>query len=79
VNLEAIFGKILKSARIKKNLSQEELAFQSDLDRTYISMLERGIHQPTLETIFKLSSALKISPSSLVKLVESEFNTLDKK
>jgi transcriptional regulator with XRE-family HTH domain len=73
LNLEAIFGKVLKSIRIKKKISQEELAFQSDLDRTYISMLERGIHQPTLETIFKLSFALKISPSSLMKLVENEY------
>lgn len=73
MKLETIFGKVLRSARIKKSISQEELAFESDLDRTYISMLERGIHQPTLETIFKLSFALKVAPSSLVKLVEIEY------
>ncbi|MFC5530431.1 helix-turn-helix domain-containing protein [Cohnella yongneupensis] len=54
-------------------MSQEELAFKSNLDRTYISMLERGICQPTLNTIFSLSKALNTMPSEMFKLVENEY------
>jgi transcriptional regulator with XRE-family HTH domain len=70
--IETIFGKVLKSLRIKHNLSQEELAFRSDLDRTFISKLERGENQPTITTLFTLSKALNLNPSSLIKIVEQE-------
>jgi transcriptional regulator with XRE-family HTH domain len=42
VNIEACFGRHLRKIREEKRLSQEELAFRSNLDRTYISLLERG-------------------------------------
>lgn len=65
-----IFGKVLRELRENNNISQEKLAEYCDLDRTYISLLERGQRQPTITTIFKLAKALKISPSELIKLVE---------
>jgi len=68
--IELAFTKVLKSLRIKRNLTQEELAFRSGLDRTYISMLERGIHLPTLTTLFALSKALQIKASELIRLIE---------
>lgn len=70
MTVELAFAKILKTLRINNKLSQEELAFRSDLDRTYISMLERSIHQPTISTIFSLSRALNIKASEMIKLVE---------
>ncbi|MCY9663710.1 helix-turn-helix domain-containing protein [Paenibacillus alginolyticus] len=70
MTVELAFAKILKTLRINNMLSQEELAFRSDLDRTYISMLERSIHQPTISTIFALSRALNIKASEMIKLVE---------
>jgi len=68
--MEIIFGNILKEIRISRKLSQEKLAEYSNLDRTYISLLERGLRQPSLSTIFKISKALVISPSELVKEIE---------
>lgn len=68
----SIFGKVLRELREKNSLSQEKLAEFCDLDRTYISLLERGLRQPTLTTLFKLSSALKIKPSELVELVDTK-------
>jgi transcriptional regulator with XRE-family HTH domain len=68
------FAKVLKSMRIMKKMSQEELAFRSELDRTYISMLERGIHQPTITTLFALSKALNIKPYEMIKLIEIEID-----
>lgn len=66
----SIFGTVLRELREKNNLSQEKLAEYCDLDRTYISLLERGLRQPTISTIFKLSKALNLKPSSLVEMVE---------
>jgi DNA polymerase V len=60
------FGQALKEARLSKGLSQEELALESELDRTYISMLERDVKNPTLGTISKLSKSLGITPLDLV-------------
>lgn len=79
MTIELSFAKILKSLRITKNLTQEELAFQSNLDRTYISMLERGIHQPTLTTLFALTKALQIKPSEMIKLVEYDYGEVNEK
>ncbi|KGA81107.1 hypothetical protein KQ41_20075 [Lysinibacillus fusiformis] len=66
-------GTVLKRVRKSLKLSQEELAHRSSLDRTYISMLERNIKQPTITTMFLLSEALETKPSEFVKLLEDEF------
>ena len=57
----ANFGHTLKLFRNAANLSQEELAELSDLDRTYISMLERDIKSPTLQTIINICNALEVN------------------
>jgi len=65
------FGIVLRNNRIKAGISQEKLAFGCNLDRTFISLLERGKRRPTLDTIFKLSKSLNILPSILIAEVES--------
>ncbi|WP_240416810.1 helix-turn-helix domain-containing protein [Paenibacillus periandrae] len=72
--LELIFGKVVKSLRIKKDITQEQLALDSTLGRTYISELENGKYQPTLTSLFDIAKALKMNPSDLVRLVELEYN-----
>lgn len=64
------FGANLKAIRRKKDLSQEKLALTADLDRTYISGIERGVRNVSLVNIFKLAQALKIPPSELFKFGE---------
>ena len=59
------FGKRVKELRQKLSLSQEELAAECDLDRTYISGIERGQRNVSLKNIYKLSRALNVSPSDL--------------
>lgn len=76
MNSEAIFGQVLKSIRKKQKLSQEELAFRCNLDRTYISMLERGIHQPTLSSLLAIAGAMDMKAAELVSLVEEEIETI---
>lgn len=63
---------MLKSLRNAKEISQERLSELSGLDRSYISLLERGLRQPSLETLFLLGKALEISPSVIVARVEKE-------
>ena len=70
MRLEIAFGNILKKHRKMKLLSQEELALKANLNRTYISMLERGLRQPTITTIFILSETLQTTPHALIKEVE---------
>lgn len=62
----ASMGRVLRAQRTQRGLSQEELAHRVGLDRTYISLLERGLRQPTLSTIVKISSALEIQPEDFV-------------
>ncbi|MCX5883308.1 MAG: helix-turn-helix transcriptional regulator [Deltaproteobacteria bacterium] len=74
MKLEQAFGQILREYRKKANLSQEKLAQESDLDRTYISLLERGLRQPSITTVFQLSTALKISSTEIISALEAMFN-----
>lgn len=56
------FGLRLQTLRKAQNLSQDDLAAASDLDRTYISGIERGIRNVALKNIFNLADALKLNP-----------------
>jgi len=69
-NLKDIFGKVLKDLRLEAGYSQEKLALECGLDRTFVSMLERGKRQPSLTTIFTLCEKLNYSPSQMMKYVE---------
>jgi transcriptional regulator with XRE-family HTH domain len=60
------FGRVLREARIKAALSQEVLALESGIDRTFVSLLERGMRQPTLATLFRPAEVLGVSPATLV-------------
>jgi transcriptional regulator with XRE-family HTH domain len=61
----SIFGKKINSLRRQKNISQEDLADKSDLDRTYISSLENGKRNVSLKALSSLASALEVSLSEL--------------
>jgi transcriptional regulator with XRE-family HTH domain len=76
-SLPAVFGKILREHRERALLSQEELAGAAELDRSYISMLERGQRQPTLETLFRIAHVLKVAPSTLVAKTAAQLSRPD--
>lgn len=59
------FGERIRELRKKVNISQEELGFRSNLDRTYISGIERRERNPSLENIGKLSGALNVPLNKL--------------
>ncbi len=71
VGLERLFGQILREYRENSGLSQEKLGFESDYHRTYISQLERGQKNPSLKAIFRLARVLGITPSEMIRRIES--------
>ena len=60
------FGHCVKDARLALGLSQEKLALDCGLDRTYISSVERGKRNVSLIYIHRLAEALGISPTELL-------------
>jgi transcriptional regulator with XRE-family HTH domain len=64
------FGNALRSEREARGLSQEELGFRSEVHRTYISELERGLKNPSLTTLHRLARALRTTKSTLVRAAE---------
>jgi transcriptional regulator with XRE-family HTH domain len=75
---EDLFGVVVRQFRTQKGLSQEKLADLCELDRTYISLIERGLRQPTLKTIFRIAFSLQITPSDLIHHIEGEWNEVTK-
>ncbi|MCV2436897.1 helix-turn-helix domain-containing protein [Paucibacter sp. DJ2R-2] len=71
MDLAITFGRVLRDLRKQAGLTQEQLGFEAELERNYISMLERGERQPTLTTLMKLSKPLRRRASQIVALVES--------
>jgi len=68
--VSAAFGRVLREQRVTAGVSQEALALSADVDRTFVSQIERGIRQPTLTTLCKLARALDVQPSTLVSRME---------
>jgi transcriptional regulator with XRE-family HTH domain len=64
------FGKVLRVVRKEVGLTQEELALAAQVDRTFVSMMERGERQPTVRVLFKLATALNVAPVRLIELTQ---------
>lgn len=64
---KVLFGKRVKQLRLQAGLSQEALAHKCGLDRTYVSGIERGLRNPTLEVIAILAKGLGIELKNLIE------------
>ena len=60
MNIQSLIGINVRKYRLEKGLSQNDLAFQSELDRSYISDIELGKSNPTILTLQKISIALEL-------------------
>lgn len=58
-------GKKIRDLRKDQGLSQEQLSFAAKIDRSYISEIENGLRNPSLQTLEKLAKALKVKLSDL--------------
>jgi transcriptional regulator with XRE-family HTH domain len=74
-----MLGAELRKAREAANLTQEKLAFEAELDRTYISHLENGKKSPTVDVLFRICRALGVPASELLARVEREQSGLGRK
>lgn len=70
MSLRKAFSIVLKQERLKRSLSQEKLADLCNLDRTYISLLEREQRNPTLEVVHRISLCFDMKPSEFLKKME---------
>lgn len=60
-----VLGNNVKALRLAQGLSQEALALEAELDRTYISQIERGISNPSVLVLLKIALILKVDISDL--------------
>lgn len=67
-----IVGKVIANFRKSKNMSQEVLSGLANIGRTHLTAIENGKRKPTLETLYRISSALDIKMSDIVKEIENE-------
>ena len=72
MEIRAVVGRNVRRYREAKGLSQEELAFQADLHRTYVSGVERGIRNPTIAIVARLADALGVKAAKLLEFVENQ-------
>jgi transcriptional regulator with XRE-family HTH domain len=71
--IDQAFGRILRKRRLQRSLTQEALSLAYGLSRAYISELEMGRKDPSLYTIFRLATALKMKPSVFIDEIEHQF------
>lgn len=71
-NLNKALGLVVRRHRARAGLSQEALADACGRHRTYVSIIERGLKSPSLDTIVALAGALRVRPHLLVKEAEEE-------
>jgi len=75
LELSEAFAQVLKKHRKEAGISQEKLAEICELERTYISFLERGLRKPSLNMTFRFAEAFGVKASDLVIEVEELIST----
>ncbi len=68
MELPQILGRNVREARKRLGMSQEALALETDMKRSYVSDMERGIRNPTVKAIARLAAALGVLPASLLEI-----------
>jgi transcriptional regulator with XRE-family HTH domain len=66
MDLPQILGRRVREERKRLGLSQEQLALETDMKRSYLSDLERGVRNPSIKAIERLAQALKVEAWSLL-------------
>ena len=67
MEIREVFARNLRTLRQAKGLSQEELAHQAGLDRTYISALERNVYNASIDVVDRLAGVLGVDATELLK------------
>lgn len=67
-------GRVIAFFRQQKGMSQEVLSGLADIGRSHLSAIERGERKPTLETLYRICSALDIKMSTVIMKLEEELD-----
>lgn len=73
--VKAAFGRVLRRERKRAGLSQEQLGLNAEVARNFVSLMELGENQPSLDTLYRLADALNLPASRLLHEVEVELRT----
>jgi Predicted transcriptional regulators len=65
------FGRNVARVRVEKGFSQDKLAEKANLDRTYLSGIERGVRNPGIKTVLRIAQALDVGVDNFCKGVEA--------
>ncbi len=68
MDLREVFAANLRRLRNERGLAQDDLAYEAEVSRSYLSQLEKGAFYASLKTIGKLAVALQVEPAELLKL-----------
>jgi transcriptional regulator with XRE-family HTH domain len=66
MDLVQLLGRNVRAARLARGLSQEQLAFEAEMKRSYLSDLERGTRNPSVRALGRLAKALGLEPAELL-------------
>lgn len=67
MDLPKILGRNVREHRKRLGMSQEELALEAEMKRSYVSDLERGTRNPSVKAVGRLAQALKVNPAELLR------------
>ena len=67
MDLVVLLGRNVRNCRQARGMSQEQLALEAGMKRSYVSELERGLRNPTVRALGRLASALEVEPVSLLR------------
>jgi transcriptional regulator with XRE-family HTH domain len=70
MDLRGVFATNLRRIRHEKIMSQDDLAYEAEISRSYLSQLEKGSFYASLKIIGKLSKVLKVEPAEFLRLPE---------
>jgi transcriptional regulator with XRE-family HTH domain len=68
MDLRDTFASNLRRLRNEKGLSQDDLAYEAGISRSYLSQIEKGTYYASLKTIGKLAEVLGVEPAELLKV-----------
>jgi transcriptional regulator with XRE-family HTH domain len=72
MDLREIFATSLRRLRHERGLSQDDLAYEADVSRSYLSQIEKGSFHVSLKVIGKLAEALQVEPAEFLKILREE-------
>jgi transcriptional regulator with XRE-family HTH domain len=67
MDLVKLLGRNVRTARQARGMSQEQLAFEAEMKRSYVSDLERGTRNPSVRALGRLAKALDMEPAELLR------------